>query len=281
MSELNYHQKFIDLKTCVLIPTYNNEQTLKQVIESVLEYTSNVLVINDGSTDSTLAILAQFPQVKNVGYAVNQGKDSDGQHFAKDLPKFLEYLETKGQALVIGARNMDQASVPTKSSFGNKFSTFWFWAETFTKVPDTQSGYRLYPISLMKDMRFFTKKFEFEIEVIVRASWKYIKVDSVPVTVYYAPKETRITHFRPLKDFTRISILNTVLVLIAALYIHPRNFIVPWFKKETYRQMKYEVLHSETSNTITSLSVAFGIFLYFVCTHQYSTDDTADYLFEL
>ena len=283
MSELNYHQKFIDLKTCVLIPTYNNEQTLKQVIESVLEYTSNVLVINDGSTDSTLAILAQFPQVKNVGYAVNQGKgfalrtgfkaaldlgyenaisiDSDGQHFAKDLPKFLEYLETKGQALVIGARNMDQASVPTKSSFGNKFSTFWFWAETFTTVPDTQSGYRLYPISLMKDMRFFTKKFEFEIEVIVRASWKHIKVDSVPVTVYYAPKETRITHFRPLKDFTRISILNTVLVLIAALYIHPRNFIVPWFKKETYRQMKYEVLHSETSNTITSLSVAFGIFM--------------------
>ena len=74
MSELNYHQKFIDLKTCVLIPTYNNEQTLKQVIESVLEYTSNVLVINDGSTDSTLAILAQFPQVNNVGYAVNQGK---------------------------------------------------------------------------------------------------------------------------------------------------------------------------------------------------------------
>ena len=283
MSELNYHQKFIDLKTCVLIPTYNNEQTLKQVIESVLEYTSNILVINDGSTDSTLSILANFPQVKNVGYAVNQGKgfalrtgfkaaldlgyenaisiDSDGQHFAKDLPKFLEYLETKGQALVIGARNMDQASVPTKSSFGNKFSTFWFWAETFTKVPDTQSGYRLYPISLMKDMRFFTKKFEFEIEVIVRASWKHIKVDSVPVTVYYAPKETRITHFRPLKDFTRISILNTVLVLIAALYIHPRNFIVPWFKKETYRQMKYEVLHSETSNTITSLSVAFGIFM--------------------
>ncbi len=283
MSELKYHQKFIDLKTCVLIPTYNNEQTLKQVIESVLEYTSNILVINDGSTDSTLSILANFPQVKNVGYAVNQGKgfalrtgfkaaldlgyenaisiDSDGQHFAKDLPKFLEYLETKGQALVIGARNMDQASVPTKSSFGNKFSTFWFWAETFTTVPDTQSGYRLYPISLMKDMRFFTKKFEFEIEVIVRASWKYIKVDSVPVTVYYAPKETRITHFRPLKDFTRISILNTVLVLIAALYIHPRNFIVPWFKKETYRQMKYEVLHSETSNTITSLSVAFGIFM--------------------
>ncbi len=113
----------------------------------------------------------------------------------------------------------------------------------------------------MKDMRFFTKKFEFEIEVIVRAAWKHIKLDAVPVTVYYAPKETRISHFRPLKDFTRISILNTVLVLIAAIYIHPRNFILPWFKKETYRKMHYEVFHSETSNTITSLSVGFGIFM--------------------
>lgn len=283
MPDINFHKKFVDTKTCVLIPTYNNEQTLQTVIESVLEYTTNVLVVNDGSTDSTAQILKQFPQIHIAGYAVNQGKgfalqtgfkealklgydnvisiDSDGQHFAKDLPKFLEYLETKGQALVIGARNMDQESVPTKSSFGNKFSTFWFWAETFTKVPDTQSGYRLYPVSLMKNMRFFTKKFEFEIEVIVRASWKGIKVDSVPVTVFYAPKETRISHFRPLKDFTRISILNTVLVLIAALYIHPRNFIVPWFKKETYRQIKYEVLHSNTSNVITSVSVGFGIFM--------------------
>jgi uncharacterized protein (DUF2062 family) len=116
-------------------------------------------------------------------------------------------------------------------------------------------------VALMKNIKFFTRKFEFEIESIVRASWKGILVTSVPVSVFYAPKEIRVTHFRPLKDFTRISILNTVLVLIATLYIHPRNFILPWFKKSTYQQIKHEVLHSNTSNIITSLSVAFGIFM--------------------
>jgi glycosyltransferase involved in cell wall biosynthesis len=283
MSEEGIYQKFIDHKICVLIPTYNNEQTLKSVIDSVLEFTTNVLVVNDGSTDSTSQILSNYNNIKVLSYEQNQGKgfalrtgfteavnlgydyaitiDSDGQHFAKDLPVFIKKLEEVGPCLIIGARNMNQESVPTKSSFGNKFSTFWFWAETFQKVPDTQSGYRLYPVALMKNMKFFTKKFEFEIESIVRASWKGILVTSVPVSVFYAPKETRITHFRPLKDFTRISILNTVLVLIAALYIHPRNFIVPWFKKSTYQQIKHEVLYSNTSNIITSVSVAFGIFM--------------------
>ena len=283
MSDQEIYQKFIDHKICVLIPTYNNEQTLKSVIDSVLNYTSNVIVVNDGSTDTTSQILSGYKNIKVIGYTQNQGKgfalrtgfkeavnsgydyaitiDSDGQHFAKDLPAFIHKLEEVGPCLIIGARNMNQESVPTKSSFGNKFSTFWFWAETFKKVPDTQSGYRLYPVALMKNMKFFTRKFEFEIESIVRASWKGILVTSVPVSVFYAPKEIRVTHFRPLKDFIRISILNTVLVLIATLYIHPRNFILPWFKKSTYQQIKHEVLHSNTSNIITSLSVAFGIFM--------------------
>jgi glycosyltransferase involved in cell wall biosynthesis len=283
MSDQEIHQKFIDHKICVLIPTYNNEQTLKSVIDNVLDYTSNIIVVNDGSTDTTSQILSGYKNIKVIGYTQNQGKgfalrtgfkeavnsgydyaitiDSDGQHFAKDLPAFIHKLEEVGPCLIIGARNMNQESVPTKSSFGNKFSTFWFWAETFKKVPDTQSGYRLYPVALMKNMKFFTRKFEFEIESIVRASWKGILVTSVPVSVFYAPKEIRVTHFRPLKDFTRISILNTVLVLIATLYIHPRNFILPWFKKSTYQQIKHEVLHSNTSNIITSLSVAFGIFM--------------------
>ncbi len=92
---------------------------------------------------------------------------------------------------------MNQASVPGKSNFGNKFSTFWFRLETGTDVPDTQSGYRLYPVDAMKKMVFFTRKYEFEIEVLVRAAWKGIKVLSVPVSVYYAPKGERVSTFRP------------------------------------------------------------------------------------
>jgi hypothetical protein len=118
---------------------------------------------------------------------------------------------------------MDQASVPGKSSCGHKFSNFWFKVETGKKLSDTQSGYRLYPIHRLQNIRFITRKFEFEIEVLVRASWAGVEMTEVPVRVFYAEKETRISHFRPFRDFSRISVLNTVLVLIAFLYIRPRD----------------------------------------------------------
>ncbi len=240
-------EKFEKLRACVLIPTYNNAQTLGRVIADVAAYTNHIVVVNDGSTDETEAILKLFPFIQLVSYHKNIGKgwalrkgfeyatqsgydftitiDSDGQHFAKDLTLFIEKLETTKEAIVIGARNMDQPSVPGKSSFGHKFSNFWFWVETGIKAPDTQSGYRLYPIHLLKGLKFYTQKFEFEIEVLVIAAWRDIGIDSVPVTVYYAPKESRISHFRPLQDFSRISLLNTFLVLAAFLYIKPRDFM--------------------------------------------------------
>jgi hypothetical protein len=90
-------------------------------------------------------------------------------------------------------------------------------------MSDTQSGYRLYPVKLLNDTNFITRKFEFEIEVLVMSAWRGIEITEVPVRVYYADKEHRVSHFRPFKDFTRISILNTFLVIIALLYIKPRD----------------------------------------------------------
>ncbi len=156
---------------------------------------------------------------------------------------------------------MDQASVPGKSSFGNKFSNFWFWVETGIQLPDTQSGYRMYPAALMRDMKFFTRKYEFEIEVIVRLAWKKIPVSAVPVSVYYAPKETRVSHFRPFRDFSRISVLNTVLVTLTFLYIKPRDFILRLFQKETYKQWREYVFNANDSTAKVSFSVAFGVFM--------------------
>jgi glycosyltransferase involved in cell wall biosynthesis len=250
----DFRELFKQKKVCVLVPTYNNEQSLGKVLNSLLLYTDQIIVVNDGSTDSTLTILQQFPQINLVSYTQNQGKghalrtgfrhavksgyeyaitiDSDGQHFAEDLGKFLKKLEDHPTAIIIGARNMDQSSVPGKSSFGNKFSNFWFWVETGLKMSDTQSGYRLYPVKLLENHPFITRKFEFEIEVLVSSAWRGIEITEVPVRVFYAEKENRVSHFRPFKDFTRISILNTVLVTIAFLYIKPRNFF-RGFKKKT------------------------------------------------
>jgi len=197
-------------KVGVLLPTYNNAQTLGSVLSSVLEYTDQVIVVNDGSTDTTLEILKQFPQIDLISYPANQGKgfalrkgfqraveagydyvisiDSDGQHYADDLPLFLNKLETNPSAIIIGVRNMEHASVPGKSSFGNKSSSFWFWVMTGLKMNDTQSGYRLYPVRQLKDIRFITKKFEFEIEVLVLSAWRGVAITEVPIRVFYPEK---------------------------------------------------------------------------------------------
>lgn len=236
---------FLTKKVCVLVPTYNNELTLAAVLESLEEYTDQIIVVNDGSTDSTPELLKKFSHLDIISYPNNKGKgfalrngfkravqldytyaitiDSDGQHFAEDLPKFLEKLETHPNAIIMGVRNMEQASVPGKSSFGHKFSNFWFWFETGLNINDTQSGYRLYPVKMLQAFRYLTPKYEFEIEVLVRASWGGIEITEVPVRVFYEVKEKRISHFRPFQDFSRISVLNTVLVTIAIVYIKPRD----------------------------------------------------------
>jgi glycosyltransferase involved in cell wall biosynthesis len=248
-------QKFKALKCCVLLPTYNNSKTLENVIADVLQYTDDVCVVNDGSTDSTPEILSKFPQLKILDYQPNKGKgwalqqgflfaaaqgyeyaismDTDGQHYAEDLPVLLHALEHNANAIIIGARNMDQAHIPGKSNFGRKFSNFWFRFETGIDAPDTQSGYRLYPLNALNKIQFFTKKFEFEVEVIVRGAWSGLDVLSVPVKVYYPPAHERVSHFRPLRDFSRISVLNTCLVTWLFVWILPRNFF-RWIKKKTF-----------------------------------------------
>jgi len=280
----DYSEKINIHRVCVIIPTYNNAGTLGDIISSVSKFTTHIIVVNDGSVDETQHVLASFPFIRKISYEKNVGKgwalrkglalatelgydyaitiDSDGQHFAKDIPAFIDKLEVTGDAIIIGARDMNQDSVPGKSSFGHKFSNVWFKVETGIAVPDTQSGYRLYPLQSLRTMKFFTRKYEFEIEVLVRGAWKGIKIDSVPVTVYYAPKETRVSHFRPFTDFTRVSILNTVLVLLTFLYIKPRDFFRNIFKKKQWRAIIHEhFFNPNETDSLKAISVAFGVFM--------------------
>lgn len=265
----------------VLIPTYNNEKTLSRVLDGVLSYTPDVIVVNDGSTDSTVAILSGYPQVEVVTFSKNRGKgkalqegfrvarargyayvltiDSDGQHFPEDIPTFITAIEQEEvPTLLVGNRDMTVEGVPKKSSFGHKFSNFWFHLETGVKLPDTQSGYRLYPLEVIP-RRYFTPKFEFEIEVLVRSSWRGVPVKPVPIRVLYDPSE-RVSHFRPVKDFARISLLNSILVLIAFLYIKPRDFLRKFQKKSFKTFLKEDLLETSLSDSKKAFSIALGVF---------------------
>lgn len=266
------------------MPTYNNAGTLKKVLDEVLVETTSVIVVNDGATDNTSEILKDFEsrielisyrENKGKGYALRQGFkratelgfthaisiDSDGQHFAYDIPEFVKQIDLCPDALVIGARNMSSENVPGKSSFGNKFSNFWFKFETGIELTDTQSGFRLYPLHAMQDLRFFTEKFEFEVEVIVKSAWKGLPVINIPIHIHYEPGKKRISHFRPFRDFFRISVLNTYLVILAALYHIP----VRLFKKLSYRSftafLKEQFLKKDESSATKAFSIGFGVFM--------------------
>lgn len=281
---MSIQTKFTRLGCCVIIPTYNNDGTLKKVIDEVRKYTDQVIIVNDGATDKTARILAEYadkaciithPENVGKGRALRNGFkkalelgydyaitiDSDGQHFASDLPLFLDELEKDANSLIIGARNMNQENVPGKSSFGNQFSNFWFRVETGITLTDTQSGYRLYPIRKMGQTKYLTTRFEFEVEVIVKAAWAGIHVKNIPIQVHYEAGKARISHFRPFKDFTRISLLNTYLVTLALLYYIPLRFLNLLTLKNLKTFIKKNFFNEAEPPHIKALSIGFGMFM--------------------
>ena len=277
----NIKQRLEKLNCVVLIPTYNNAGTLLQVIDDVRRYANDIMVVNDGSTDNTADLLATQSDLRVIAYERNRGKgyalkrglreaarigyayaitiDSDGQHYANDIAVFVEAAERSANTLFVGARNLQAENMPSQNTFANKFSNFWFWAETGTHLTDTQSGFRLYPLAEITKMHFITSRYEFEVEVLVRAAWKGLKVENVPIKVYYPPADKRVSHFRPLRDFTRISILNTYLVLVALLVYYPWRFVhaLTWTNIKQF--VRNNITHSPESNLRMSLSVGLGV----------------------
>lgn len=266
---------------CVIMPTYNNDRTLERVLLGILEHVpeSRVIVVNDGSTDRTAAILENYSHSitilknnpnagkgmalrKGLRYAIEKGFDhaitidSDGQHYPEDLPKMIAACIASPNTVLMGSRNMEQEGVPQKSSFGNKFSNFWFKVETWISLPDTQTGFRVYPLKPLTNMRLFSRKFELEIEIIVRLAWKNVQFQPVPIRVKYDPEE-RVSHFRPGPDFFRISVLNSLLVLIALLYYYPKKFL----SLNTLSIIRDEAIKPEESNMSKALSLGFGVFM--------------------
>lgn len=228
-------------RICVLIPTYNNVGTLRDVVASVLEYSPDVIVVNDGSTDATLDILKQFgDSIDLVTYTKNRGKggalkagfrralergfdyaitiDSDGQHFACDIPAFVKAIIEYPEALIVGERDLSGVDIKGGSSFANKFSNFWFTLQTGRRLKDTQTGYRAYPLHRLHGLALLTSRYEAELELLVFASWNGVAIKAIPINVYYPPRAERVSHFKPALDFTRISLLNTVLCVAAIVY---------------------------------------------------------------
>ena len=243
------------MKICVIIPVYNSENLIANVIKSVLQCADNMIVVNDGSTDETLeAILNSVSKraknshrVQIVSYSKNRGKgyalqqgfkralkfgfthaitlDADGQHLASDIPVLVQKAMENPDALIVGSRKFDNPNMPQGNVFANKFSNFWFKVQTAKNLPDTQTGFRVYPLLKMGKMRLFTSRYEAELEMLVRSAWRGIPLIPQSIHVYYPPINERLSHFRGGKDFFRISVLNTVLCFLAVVWGYPSMFL--------------------------------------------------------
>ena len=236
------------LKLCVIMPTYNNGGTLRNVAERVLAFTNDLIIVNDGCTDNSPEIIASLgDKITVVDYGKNRGKgyalkkgfekarelgfdyaitiDSDGQHFPEDIPLFIDAIRQKRNALIVGSRNLKQENMPGGNTFANKFSNFWFRVQTGINLPDTQTGYRLYPLKNMPSLSMLTSRYEAELELLVFSAWRNIPLIPIKINVFYPKAEERISHFRPFWDFFRISVLNTILCFVAIFYGWPSRLI--------------------------------------------------------
>lgn len=267
-------------RPCVVVPTYNNIRTLPDVLRGIAAAAPHpVIVVNDGSTDGTRALLDGWAGVHVVHVAPNRGKghalrtafnearglgythaitiDSDGQHDPADLPAMTRAIEEEPSAMIMGARNMAQADVPGRSSFGNRFSNFWFLVETGIRLPDTQTGYRCWPLLPLRTVRTTSDRFGFEVEAIVKLAWQGTPFKVVPVRIRYDFPE-RVSHFKPFRDFARISLLNTWLVTLALLWYWPKKMI---FQGGLWQLMRSEFVRPGESAWRKAVSIGFGLFM--------------------
>jgi len=127
--------------------------------------------------------------------------------------------------------------VPFSSRFGRKFSNMWVWITTGWRVPDSQSGFRAYPVAALRQVKCQGRKYNFEVEILVRGIWAGLSIVHKDISVHYSDETIKASHFDPLRDNARISWTYTRLVL--------RNFL-PWPHKvifNTDSEEKLSILH--------------------------------------
>jgi hypothetical protein len=237
----------------MVVPVYNHAPTLRAVVEKGLAEGYPVLVVDDGSTDGALDAVSGLP-VDRIRLPENRGKgaailaaagragekgfdailtiDADGQHDPGDARALVEEAARDWPAIVVGARRMAQADAPGSSVFGRDFSNFWVRLECGRKLPDTQSGYRVYPVDLLLAERFLSRRYAFEVEVLVRAAWAGFPIRSVDVPVRYPPRGERVSHFHRLKDNARLSLLHAWLVTRSLLPLPRSRCVAPEAKAD-------------------------------------------------
>lgn len=281
-------------KTIIVLPTYNNESTIGKVLKGVQRYGLPTAVVDDGSTDGTSTVLDGISGIERISFSVNRGKgaalraafewaakegyshaitlDADGQHLTEDIAFFLEKIREDPDALWIGDRLLPVeggVAQPPGSRFGRKFGAFWYRYYTGIPIRDTQCGFRAYPLKSIATTGCRRNRFEYEIEVLILAAWRGIPVKSVPIHRLYQAKKERVSHFRPVRDFMRISRVNARAGFTRVVF--PKELLdAPGLgiREKMVALVKHE-LRAHTSPEKVALSLATGVFMAIMPVHGF------------
>jgi glycosyltransferase involved in cell wall biosynthesis len=206
-----------------IIPAYQAAPSVGDVVRGTLEILPEVLVVDDGSTDST-ADIARRAGARVISHPVNRGKgaalsmgfrdlfgrgfeavltlDADGQHLPSEIPKVLA-AKDQGD-LILGVRDHLFGEMSTVRRLSNRLSSKAISFAAGQRLSDIQTGFRLYSKRLIDTVGFPEARFEAESAVVVRAARRGFRVVTVPVHLGFADGRTT-SHYRPLMDSFRIA----------------------------------------------------------------------------
>jgi glycosyltransferase involved in cell wall biosynthesis len=218
----------------VVVPVFNNKDTVFNIASECRKRIQHVLVVDDGSTDVNVENLFSGTDITVLRHKRNLGKgmairtalrylrdrdaefmltiDADGQHHPEDIERFIPLLKQDNSAIIVGSRDFNSPDIPGKSRFGRAFSNFWLHLETGRVIDDSQSGFRVYPVQYLSRMKVDGRYYDFEIEVLTRAAWSGLELSQVPIQVLYSPAASKASSFRPFLDNLRISLMHARLV---------------------------------------------------------------------
>lgn len=213
----------------ILIPAFNAEDTLRDVLHSIEPFSRNVLVVNDGSEDKTADIARSCSWVRLCEHEHNKGKgaalatgmtlaqelgyktvitmDADGQHRPEEIPQFLEAYQETGAHIIVGSRfqnnSASKGSVPLVRLIANRLSSSLLSWRLGTRVTDGQSGFRLYDLAVVPLFSGLSPGFVWETQILVRAARNKLTINTIPITCYY-PDGTKSSHYRSIRDSVEI-----------------------------------------------------------------------------
>lgn len=232
----------VDTGAWLVIPAYNEEATIRQVVEDALGFVGHVIVVNDGSVDGTATALGGLP-ITVLTHEINRGKavslwhglrhavdrgagrvmtmDGDAQHHASDIPILLRAASENPGHLVVGSRFRNPDVIPPGRRRSNRFANFWIGWSSGQAVEDSQSGFRVYPAELVRRAVIDVdrdRSFVFESEIIIEAARLGFAYLPVPIGVSYRAG-ARPSHFRPVADIALITRMVAWKLISRGLYL--------------------------------------------------------------